>query len=87
MGKPLVLTDIRGCREVVRDGVNGFLVPPGQPDALAETIERLVSDDELRSRLGAASRERSIREFDERSVVARTIGVYDTKLAKGRGRR
>ena len=55
-GLPLVLTDIRGCREVVRDGVEGLLVPVRDPEALADAITRLLEDSGLRSRMGAAAR-------------------------------
>ena len=48
-GLPLVLTDIRGCREVVRDGVEGLLVPVRDPEALADALTRLLEDPALRS--------------------------------------
>ena len=48
-GRPIVTTDMPGCREVVRDGENGFLVPPRDPAALAAAIERLVADPALRA--------------------------------------
>ena len=51
-GLPLVLTDIRGCREVVRDGVEGFLVPVRDPRRLADAIVRLLEDPALRRRDG-----------------------------------
>jgi len=68
-GIPLVLTDIRGCREVVRDGVEGFLVPVRRPDLLAASIERLLADGDLRARMGDAARRRTEERFDERRVV------------------
>ena len=43
-GLPLVLTDIRGCREVVRDGVEGLLVPVRDPEALADALTRVLED-------------------------------------------
>lgn len=74
-GRPLVLTDIRGCREVVRDGVEGFLVPPRRPDLLAGAICRLLDDPALRARMGDAARARAEDRFDERHVVATVVGA------------
>jgi ribosomal protein S18 acetylase RimI-like enzyme len=68
-GLPLVLTDIRGCREVIRDGVEGFLVPPRDAHELSAAIERLTSDVELRERMGKAARARAEDRFDERRVT------------------
>jgi glycosyltransferase involved in cell wall biosynthesis/ribosomal protein S18 acetylase RimI-like enzyme len=84
MGKPLVLTDIRGCREVARDGVEGLLVPPRLAVPLANAIHRLASDAKLRRRLGAAARTRASERFDERQVCDKVVGHYRRLLtAKG----
>jgi glycosyltransferase involved in cell wall biosynthesis len=56
-GKPVIATPTGAQTEIIRDGVNGFLVPPGQPDKLAAALERLIADRELAARLGAAGRE------------------------------
>lgn len=69
MARPLVLTDIRGCREVARDAVEGILVPPRNPGRLAEAILRLLRDPSLRVRMGEAARERAVLRFDERRVA------------------
>lgn len=84
MGLPLVLTDIRGCREVVRDGHQGFLVPPRAHAALADAICRLVGDDELRAVMGKRARERAEERFDERRVVSRVLDVYRELLRERR---
>ncbi|MGH2793469.1 MAG: GNAT family N-acetyltransferase [Actinomycetota bacterium] len=76
MGKPLVLTDIRGCREVAREGVEGFLVPPRDAERLAGAIEQLVADEGLRERLGGAARERALERFDERKVEEIVVTEY-----------
>lgn len=81
MGKPLILTDIRGCREVARDGHEGILVPRRDPDRLTEAILRLVGDRALRERLGTASRERAVERFDERKVAERLLTAYRDVLA------
>jgi glycosyltransferase involved in cell wall biosynthesis/ribosomal protein S18 acetylase RimI-like enzyme len=73
MGRPMVLTDIRGCREVVRDGVEGLLVPPRNPARLAEGIEALLEDPAVRERMGRASRARAEERFDERRVAATVV--------------
>ena len=61
---PVVATDVMGVRELVDDGVNGILVRPSRPDLLADAIDRLASNADLRGRLGAAGRETVQREFD-----------------------
>jgi glycosyltransferase involved in cell wall biosynthesis len=85
MGLPLVLTDIRGCREVVRHGENGLLVPPGDVGALVAGVEQLVADPALRAQFGQASRHRAVAEFDERRVVATTLAVYRQLLREKMG--
>ncbi|MDR7523565.1 MAG: glycosyltransferase family 4 protein [Armatimonadota bacterium] len=85
MGLPLVLTDIRGCREVVRDGQNGFLVPARNAPRLIEAVRRLVHDRDQRVRFGRESRRRALEEFDERRVIATTLGVYRRLLQEKRG--
>jgi ribosomal protein S18 acetylase RimI-like enzyme len=86
MGKPLVLTDIRGCREVGRHEREALLVPPRDPRALAAAILRLVGDEALRRRLGAAAARRARERFDEKVVAERVTGEYRRLLARGTGR-
>lgn len=84
MGLPIVATDIRGCREVVEAGSNGTLVPVRDPDALAAAIAEIGEDAEVRRRMGAASRERARRLFDERRVVHTVFSTYHgVALRKG----
>ena len=73
MGRPAIVTDVPGCREVVRDGVNGWLTPPRDPEALARAMERFVADPEAIARMGAAGRERALAEFDAETVAARIL--------------
>jgi glycosyltransferase involved in cell wall biosynthesis len=56
--RPLVVTDVPGCRHFVRDGVEGLVVAPGDATALADALERLIVDAGLRQRLGNAARAR-----------------------------
>jgi glycosyltransferase involved in cell wall biosynthesis len=73
---PLVTTDVPGCREVVTDGEDGLLVPVKNGPALADAIARLQADPALCRRLGAAARRKALAQFEERSVIERTLGVY-----------
>jgi glycosyltransferase involved in cell wall biosynthesis len=82
MARPLVLTDIRGCREVVRDGVEGRLVPPRDPEALAAAIRQLLEDPDRRARLGAAARARAVERFDERRVSTLVADSYRRLLGQ-----
>ncbi len=75
-GKPIVATDIAGCLGLIRDGVNGFLVPVRDSKALFSAIETLAADPEKRHRFGMAGREIVLREFDERIVIEKTVDVY-----------
>lgn len=72
MGLPLVATDVPGCREIVENGVNGFLVPPGDAAALAAKIELLLNQPELCHQFGAASREKAVQAFDQAIVFRQT---------------
>jgi glycosyltransferase involved in cell wall biosynthesis/peptidoglycan/xylan/chitin deacetylase (PgdA/CDA1 family) len=76
-GLPIVATDTSGCREVVDPGRNGLLVPVGDSAALAEALERLLRDADLRARWGAASRQRAEREFHEQVVFKGFLQVYE----------
>ena len=75
-GRAIVTTDVPGCREVVRDGVNGLLVPVRDAAALAEAIGQLLDDPARRRAMGAAGRVLMEREFSEERVVSATLGVY-----------
>jgi glycosyltransferase involved in cell wall biosynthesis len=77
MELPVVATDVMGVRELVDDGVNGLLVRPSRPDLLADAIERLVKDADLRRRLGAAGRETVEREFDTRRSAEQIHHLFD----------
>ena len=71
MRKPIITTDIPGCRETVEDGQNGFLIPPRNAAALADAIRRFLSlSDEERLAMGRYGREKAEREFDVRNVIA-----------------
>ncbi len=78
--RPVVATDVAGCRDVVVDGFNGLLVPPQDAVALAAAIERLVSDPTLRATLGVAGRERVLQHFTDETINQKTFEVYQSLL-------
>lgn len=80
-GRPLVATDVAGCREVCRHGETGLLVPPGDAAALAAAFLALAGDPGLRRRLGARARAVAEAEFDLASVNRRTFDLYESLLA------
>lgn len=77
---PLVATDVGGLRDAVDDGRTGLLVPPRDPVALAEALERLVADPALGERIAAAAAER-LEDFTMRRAVERFAALYDELLA------
>jgi glycosyltransferase involved in cell wall biosynthesis len=85
-GLPIVATDVPGCREVVRNGENGILVPPRDPTALAAALRRLIGDPAVRRKMGATSRERAVTEFATGIVTGATLAVYDRLAEDGRER-
>jgi len=82
MGRPAVTTDIRGCRDVVRNGVTGELVPVRDPAALAAALRRLARDPERRRAYGEAGRREARERFDVRTSVAQVVAAYDDLLAR-----
>jgi glycosyltransferase involved in cell wall biosynthesis len=84
MGRPLLATDIRGCREVVRPGVTGLLVELRSARAIADGLRRLARDPSLRQRMGAAARRDALARFDLNEAVRKVTKAYDD-LVKERG--
>jgi glycosyltransferase involved in cell wall biosynthesis len=74
MGKPLIATDVPGCREVVEDGVNGFLARARDTSSLADKMAKMltISPDERRL-MGDKARDKMVRKFDERIVLERYL--------------
>jgi glycosyltransferase involved in cell wall biosynthesis len=79
--RPLVVTSVPGCRHFVRDGVEGFVVPPEDPKALAAALERLARDASLRQRMGEAARLRLLHGFTEDHVKQALRESYASLLA------
>ena len=82
MALPVIATNIRGCRQVVEDGLNGILVPVSDSTSLACAIKQLIGDKQLRLKMGRAGYEKSRREFDERRVCDIVLNTYRELLEK-----
>ncbi len=79
-GKPIVTTNAPGCREIVQDGCNGFLVPLRNVTALAEALNKLVESPELRNKMGLRGRFLVEKEFSLAKVNKETLGLYEELL-------
>ena len=86
MGLPIVATDIRGCRQVVEDGVTGRLVPVRDAAALAAAVGELATDPVRRRAMGEAARRKALAEFDQQRQIDLTLSVYERLIAR-RGRK
>jgi glycosyltransferase involved in cell wall biosynthesis len=74
--RALVVTDVPGCRYFVRNEIEGLIVPPDNPAALAAAIERLVLNPDLSARMGAAARARLLDGFTEQHVAKAATSAY-----------
>ena len=77
MNLPLITTDTPGCKEIVRDNVNGFLIPPKNPNELAKKMDCLSIDFNLRNKMGSKSFEIVSNEFSIDLVVNKTLKIYN----------
>ncbi len=75
-GRPIVTTDVPGCRDVVTHGDNGLLVPPKDASALADALEKLILDQDLRIRMGKRGRAKAEAEFSLDSVIEKHLALY-----------
>jgi N,N'-diacetylbacillosaminyl-diphospho-undecaprenol alpha-1,3-N-acetylgalactosaminyltransferase len=82
MALPIVTTETPGCKDVVENEVNGFLVPVRDAAALGQAILRLIEQPELRKRFGLASRQRAVEQFDLKVIADLTRSVYQELLAR-----
>lgn len=87
-GRPVIATDVGGVREIVVDGVSGFLVPPGDSSAMAGALVRLAADPALRERMGRAGRSRMATDFGMARFVGEFADLYrellSSRLSEGR---
>ena len=81
-GRPIVATDVPGCREIARAGLNALLVPADDANALADAIDRLARDPDLRRRFGAAGRHIAETEFSAGRIGAAVVALYHRALAQ-----
>lgn len=81
-GVPIITTNIPANSEAVIDGVNGFLVPPQNPQKLAESILKLLNDSDLREKMGKNSRDRSLKYFEWDVICKKIEKVYETLLLR-----
>lgn len=80
VGRPIVTTNSIGCKDVVADGVNGFLVPVKDSEALAHKLRILIENKELRIKMGKAAREKAVREFAIENVIEKHLEIYNTVM-------
>lgn len=81
-GRPLIASDAPGCREIVQDGVNGFLAKVRDAVSLAEAMRTLLIDPELRIRMGRKGRELVVSRFSLEAVLNSNIAMYDALLSQ-----
>jgi glycosyltransferase involved in cell wall biosynthesis len=81
--RPIITTDVPGCREVVLEGVNGLLIPPHDPLRLAEALKKLIENPNMRHEMGLRGRERVLELFSDDKVIGKTIDVYHKALQIG----
>jgi glycosyltransferase involved in cell wall biosynthesis len=84
-GRPIVASNMPGCREVVVPGETGLLVPAHDVPALAKAIAALAGDPKLRARLGAAGRARVVAEFSEGAIAEQTLALLRSVIDVWRG--
>jgi colanic acid/amylovoran biosynthesis glycosyltransferase len=82
VGLPVVVTDVGGMREAVTDGVDGFVVPPRDPAAIAAALVELAGDRELRRSMGEQGRRRAVADFDSRSCAQALLAEYARLVAE-----
>ena len=75
-GKPIVATDVPGCRDVVLHRINGLLVPPKNASDLADAVMLLLENEGLRVELGCRGREIVVKNFSTAAVTAHTVALY-----------
>jgi glycosyltransferase involved in cell wall biosynthesis len=80
--RPIIATDVPGCREIVQHEYNGLLVPVKDPTALARAIGRLITDQDLRHTMGRKGRELVQCEFAESIVVHKALDLYRSMLGQ-----
>lgn len=76
IGRPIITTKSIGCKDTVDDGVNGYLIPPKDVDALTDKLKILIDDAELRQKMGKAGRLKAEKEFSLDVVIEKHLSIY-----------
>ena len=79
-GRAIVTTDMPGCREIVKDQINGLLVPPKNVEKLTNALTKLLESPELRTKMGQQGRHKVKRDFSEQKVITETMALYQELL-------
>src|SRR5690606_8228066 len=83
-GRPVVTTDVPGCRDAIEPGVTGLLVPARDARALADAVSRLALDPDLRERMGRAGRALAERDFGLPGVIQAHLRLYGELAGRAR---
>lgn len=75
-GKPLVATNVQGCREIIIDGENGILVTPGNKEELISALQRLIGDPDTRAAMGHKGRKHVENQYSDQIVISKTLEIY-----------
>ena len=82
LGKPVVATDVGGVKELVRHGINGYLVPPQSSEELAKAVLNLLQNREKMRKMGRRARHILQEEFAEGKMIEKTMAVYEDVLRR-----
>jgi glycosyltransferase involved in cell wall biosynthesis len=80
--RPIVAFDVPGCREIVRNGENGILVPVRDVERLQEALRILIENPQLRTAMGNRGRALAVEEFSLDRVISQTLAMYNTLIAR-----
>ena len=83
-GRSLIATDVPGCREVVQDGYNGILISPKNTESLADAIEILARDPDLRKKMGKNSRKLAVDIFSAKEIAQAYLDLYNKQPSSGK---
>ena len=77
IGRPIVTTDVPGCRDLVQDGKSGYVVPIKRAEAEAEALEKMIEDKSLRLQMGKTAREIAETEYSIDIVLDKHFNIYE----------
>ena len=76
-GLPIITTDSIGCKDTVKEGLNGLIIPPRSPKKLADALEILINNPQLREKMGSESRKLAEKEYDVEEVASRHLEIFE----------